>query len=111
MTHPLRNLEWDTSGHSPCQNAGDLGVDLYGQPLQPDPPRQLRADELRRLARLGFTHLALSLAASVCKDCGGRTNGTMHKQLCVEPEEKRDPKPAAIPIRQPWEPRPARRAA
>jgi hypothetical protein len=77
----------------------------------PEPPRQLTLHELQRLTRLGFPNLALAHARGTCPDCGLNRAGTGHHQLCVEPEQKRNPEPAPSKARQPWEPRPARRAA
>lgn len=77
----------------------------------PEPPRPLTLHELQRLTRLGFASLALAHARGVCPDCGLNRAGTGHRQLCVEPEQKRNPKPATSAAPQPWEARPARRRA
>jgi hypothetical protein len=77
----------------------------------PEPPRQLTLHELQRLTRLGFPNLALAIARGTCPDCGLNRAGTGHHQLCVEPQQERNPEPAPTKARQPWEPRPARRAA
>lgn len=78
---------------------------------EPEPPRQLTLHELQRLTRLGFPTLALTLAQGTCTACGLTKTGTGHRQLCIEPEQQRNPKPAPTTARQPWETRPARRRA
>lgn len=75
---------------------------------EPDPPRPLTATELRRLHDLGFQTLAKHLAAGVCPKCEMSRIGTGHRQLCAEPDAKRDPLPAPVAPLQPWEPRPSR---
>jgi hypothetical protein len=78
----------------------------------PEPPRPLRLEELRRLRHLGFPELAVRLAAGRCPRCGLSKAGRGHRDLCVVAEEAKRPKLAAAPApRQPWEPRPSRRAA
>jgi hypothetical protein len=73
---------------------------------EPEPSRPLTLTELRRLRDLGFETLARQLAAGTCDRCGMNKLGTGHRQLCVEPEQLRNPLPATEPPCQPWEPRP-----
>lgn len=78
---------------------------------EPAKPRPLTLPELQRLTRLGFSNLAMALAAGTCPACGLNKAGTGHRQLCVEPAQAQNPVSAPAEVRQPWEPRPSRRAA
>jgi hypothetical protein len=82
--------------------------DLYGRPLEPTPPRRLTLRDLRDLNRAGFPELAKTLAAGPCDDCGHSRASSFHREAC---DERLVPLPAPERPRQPWEPRPARRAA
>jgi hypothetical protein len=73
--------------------------------VKPEPRRPLTQDELNRLVRLGFTALALDLAAGTCETCGLNRRSKAHMASCLRPEVAK-PTPA-----QPWEPRPARNRA
>lgn len=101
-------------GHKPLPGftAGDRPIRWFDMLYtEPEPPRPLTLPELQRLTRLGFASLAVALAAGVCSDCGLNKAGTGHRQMCSEPQQKKAPQPAPAAARQPWEPRPSRRAA
>lgn len=70
-----------------------------------DGPRKLTDQELGRLARNGFPELAAHFAAGRCDDCGHTRASSFHAELCVI---RKRPVEALAPIRQPWQPRPAR---
>ena len=108
----------DKNAHSPCPDSAAAPDKLKGMRWQdylraePDPPRRLTLTELRRLHHLGFEQLARDLASGICPKCRMRTSSRFHRDTCLDPAaERRNPLPAYPEPAQPWEPRPASRAA
>lgn len=99
---PARPTPLLAAGLLPLMDWRDV---LRAEPAQ---PRPLHLTELRILARAGFPEVAQRLAAGTCTDCGHSRASSFHRERC---EETLAPVPAAEQPRQPWEPRPARKAA
>jgi hypothetical protein len=83
--------------------------DLLGNLIPVDPPRLLTPGELERIGRVN-RDLALRLIAGVCEHCGSSRSGVHHKDAC-RPARAPEEKQVGTNIRQPWVPRPSRRAA
>jgi len=84
-------------------------LDALGNTVPVDPPRSLTAKELDRIARID-RKLAMSMLEGTCPSCELNRTGVMHTDACRIPVAPQVGE-VGTEVRQPWDPRPSRRAA
>ena len=84
--------------------------DIAGNPIPVDPQRELTTLELDRIARINPA-LARSMMAGTCPSCELNRTGVMHTDACRIPKPSPEVRVVGTEKRQPWMPRPSRRAA
>jgi hypothetical protein len=97
------------AGGTRASTAGGMR-DAAGNPIPTDPPRALAPIELARIARIS-PELARSLEAGTCPSCETNRTGVMHADACRMPRPPVEVRVVGSNTRQPWDPRPSRRAA